>query len=58
LVEDLGRLDVAFQNSCAVTTRRLLAAKPEIARRYVRAYCQAVYRFRTDREFGLSLLRK
>jgi NitT/TauT family transport system substrate-binding protein len=58
LVEDLGRLDVAFQNSCAVTTRRLLAAKPEIARRYVRAYCQGVYRFRTDREFGLSLLRK
>src|SRR5262249_24839615 len=35
LVEDLGRLDVAFQNSCAVTTRRLLAAKPEISRRYV-----------------------
>jgi len=28
-VEDLGRLDGAFQNSCAVTTRRMLQAKPE-----------------------------
>ena len=58
LVEDLGRLDVAFQNSCAATTRQLLAAKPDIAQRYVRAYCQGVYRFRTDCEFGISLLRK
>lgn len=41
-----------------MATRRLLAARPEIARRYVRAYCQGVYRFRTHREFGLSLLQK
>ena len=27
LVEDLGRLDVAFQNSCAATTRRLIAER-------------------------------
>ena len=58
LVEDLGRLDVAFQNSCAATTRRLIAARPQTVLNYVRAYSQAVYRFRTDPAFGITLLAK
>ncbi len=58
LVEDLGRLDVAFQNSCAATTRRLARAQPDLVRRYVRAYCRGVYRFRTDAGFGVGVLRK
>jgi ABC-type nitrate/sulfonate/bicarbonate transport system substrate-binding protein len=58
LVEDLGRLDVAFQNSCAAATRRLIAERPDAVLRYVRAYCQAVHRFRTDAAFGVALLRK
>jgi ABC-type nitrate/sulfonate/bicarbonate transport system substrate-binding protein len=58
VVEDLGRLDVAFQNSCAATTRRLTAERPDTVLRYVRAYCQAVYRFRTDAAFGTSVLAK
>ena len=58
LVEDLGRLDVAFQNSCAATTRRLIAARPQTVVNYVRAYSQAVYRFRTDPAFGIDLLAK
>lgn len=58
LVEDLGRLDVPFQNSCAATTRRALKREPDTVLRYVRAYCQAVYRFRTDAAFGTALLRK
>jgi ABC-type nitrate/sulfonate/bicarbonate transport system substrate-binding protein len=58
LVEDLGRLDVAFQNSCAATTRRMLEQQPDTVLRYVRAYCKAVYRFRTDAAFGTSLLHK
>jgi hypothetical protein len=58
IVEDLGRMDVAMQNSCAVTTRQLLRTHPDTALRYARAYCKGVYRFRTDAEFGLALLRK
>lgn len=58
VVEDLGRLDTAFQNSCAATTRRLIKERPDTALRYVRAYCQAVYRFRTDAAFGTQVLRK
>ena len=58
MIEDLGRLDVAFQNSCAATTRRLMRQRPDTALRYVRAYCSGIYRFRTDAAFGLAVLRK
>jgi NitT/TauT family transport system substrate-binding protein len=58
LVEDLGRLDVAWQNSCAATTRRLLASRPDLGLRYARAYCRGVHRFRTDAAFGRAVLRR
>jgi ABC-type nitrate/sulfonate/bicarbonate transport system substrate-binding protein len=57
-VEDLARLDVAFQNSCAATTRRLVQSRPALALAYVRAYCRGVHRFRTDAAFGIEVLRK
>lgn len=58
IVDDLGRLDSPFQNSCAATTRRMLQAKPDTALRYVRAYCAGLWRFRTDAAFGLELLHR
>ena len=58
LVEDLGRLDVSWQNSCAATTRRLLASRPDLGLRYARAYCRGVYRFRADAAFGQAVLRR
>lgn len=58
LVEDLRYLDVAFQNSCAATTRRFLRSRPDVALRYVRAYAQGLYRFRADGKFGIEVIRK
>lgn len=58
LVEDLSRLDVAFQNSCAATTRRFLTRRPEIVLKYARAYAEGVYRFRTDATFGIQVIRQ
>jgi len=58
LVEDFAHLDVSFQNSCAATTRRFLNTRPDIVLRYVRAYSQGVYRFRTDAKFGLNVIQK
>jgi len=58
IVEDFGRLDVSFQNSCAASTRRFIKANPDIGLRYVRAFCQAVHRFRSDAQFGIHVLRK
>jgi NitT/TauT family transport system substrate-binding protein len=58
IVEDFGRLDVSFQNSCAAGTRRFMKANPDIGLRYVRAFCQAVHRFRSDAQFGIHVLQK
>jgi NitT/TauT family transport system substrate-binding protein len=58
IVEDFGRLGVAFQNSCAVGTRTLMKAHPDIGLRYVKSFCQSVHRFRSDAEFGIHVLRK
>lgn len=58
LVEDLRRLDVAYQNSCAVTTRRSLKEHPDLVRKYVRAYAQGVHRLRTDAAFGAKVIQQ
>lgn len=58
VVADFGQLDVSFQNSCAASTRGFLAAHPDIGLRYVRAFCSAVHRFRSDAAFGIHVLRK
>jgi hypothetical protein len=58
IVEDFGRLDVSFQNSCAASTRSFMKSHPDIGLRYVKSFCQAVHRFRSDADFGIHLLRK
>lgn len=58
IVEDFGKLDVSFQNSCAASTRRFMKDHPDIGLRYVRAFCQAVHRFRSDAQFGIQVLGK
>lgn len=58
IVEDFGRLDVSFQNSCAASTRSYMRSHPDIGLRYVKSFCQAVHRFRSDADFGIHVLRK
>jgi NitT/TauT family transport system substrate-binding protein len=58
IIEDFGRLDVSFQNSCAASTRSFTKSRPDIALRYVKSFCQAVHRFRSDAAFGIHVLRK
>jgi NitT/TauT family transport system substrate-binding protein len=58
IVEDFGQLDVSFQNSCAASTRRFIKQNPDVGLRYVRAFCQAVHRFRSDADFGIHVLGK
>ncbi len=58
IVEDFGRLDVSFQNSCAASTRSYVKSHPDIGLRYVKSFCQAVHRFRSDADFGVHVLRK
>ena len=56
-VADFAQLDVAVQNSCAATTRRVLMERPDLVLRYTRAFVAGVQRFRADPAFGLSVLR-
>jgi NitT/TauT family transport system substrate-binding protein len=58
IVEDFGQLDVSFQDSCAASTRRFIKRNSDIGLRYVRAFCQAVHRFRSDAQFGIHVLKK
>jgi NitT/TauT family transport system substrate-binding protein len=58
IIEDFGRLDVSFQNSCAASTRSYMKSHPDIGLRYVKSFCQAVHRFRSDAAFGIHVLRK
>jgi ABC-type nitrate/sulfonate/bicarbonate transport system substrate-binding protein len=58
VVEDFGRLDVSFQNSCAASSRSYMKSHPDIGLRYVKSFCQAVHRFRSDAAFGIHVLRK
>ena len=58
VVSDLGQLDVAFQNSCAVTRKDTVSRQPERVIRYVEAFCRGVWHFRTNALFGLHVLRK
>ena len=58
IVEDFGRLDVSFQNSCAASTRNYMRSHPDIGLRYVKSFCEAVHRFRSDAAFGIHVLRK
>ena len=58
IVEDFGRLDVSFQNSCAASTRSYMKSHPDVGLRYVKSFCQAVHRFRGDAAFGIHVLRK
>lgn len=58
IVEDFGRLDVSFQNSCAASTRSFMRKQPDVGLRYVKSFCQAVHRFRSDADFGIHVLRK
>lgn len=58
MIEDLGRLDVAYQNSCAATTRRVTGQRWNVVVRYAQAFCEGVWRFRTDARFGLEVLRR
>ncbi len=58
IVEDFGRLDVSFQNSCAASTRSYMRSHPDIVLRYVKSFCEAVHRFRSDAAFGIHVLHR
>jgi ABC-type nitrate/sulfonate/bicarbonate transport system substrate-binding protein len=56
VVANLAEMGILWPQAGALTTRRQNAERPERVRNYVRAYTEAVYRLRVDRERAIDVL--
>jgi ABC-type nitrate/sulfonate/bicarbonate transport system substrate-binding protein len=56
LLLDLTTLDVAYPAGGVATARKVLAEKPEVLRRFARAYVEAVHLYRTDAALSQQVL--
>jgi NitT/TauT family transport system substrate-binding protein len=55
---DLGSLGVEFQNSVIAAGRNVVEKRPETARRFIKAMVEGIHAYKTDKDFGLRVLRK
>ncbi|HEY7060800.1 MAG TPA: ABC transporter substrate-binding protein [Chloroflexota bacterium] len=55
---DVTRLGIPFMGAAVGASRHLLAERPELAGRYLRALAQAAARLKTDRPFAMQVLGK
>ena len=55
---DLGALGVEFQNAVIAAGKNVVEKRPETARRFIKAIVEGIHAYRTDRDFGLRVLRK
>src|SRR5581483_3123008 len=53
---DLSTLDVAYPSAGVATTRRVLRERPEMLRRFARAYVEATYVFRNNPAFSQEVI--
>jgi ABC-type nitrate/sulfonate/bicarbonate transport system substrate-binding protein len=58
LLADLGGLGIAWPSGGTVATRGFIAARPAVVAAYVKAYTEAVYLLRTDRERAVDVIAK
>ena len=55
---DLGSLGVEFQNTVIAGGRNFVEKRPETVRKFIKALVEGIHAYKTDREFGLKVLRK
>jgi NitT/TauT family transport system substrate-binding protein len=55
---DLGSLGVDFQNSVIAAGRNVVEKRPETVRRFIKAMVEGIHTYKTDKDFGLRVLRK
>jgi NitT/TauT family transport system substrate-binding protein len=53
---DLSKSGLEYQNTVVLTTRSFLKKSPEIARRFLRAYSEALAVFHTQRDISLKII--
>ena len=58
LLADLSAIGVDYQGAGVVTSRSYIREAPDTVRRYLRAYVEALYRFKTDKNFSIRVIGK
>jgi NitT/TauT family transport system substrate-binding protein len=58
LLADLSAIGVDYQGAGVVTSRSYIRESPDIVRRYLRAYVEALHRLKTDKNFSTRVIGK
>ena len=53
---DIAAQGYPYQGSCVMARESYLNARPDVARKMIRAYADAVHRYKTDEEFSVRVL--
>ncbi len=58
MLADSSSMGIDYQGAGVVATRTYVRENPETIRRYLKAYVEGLYRFKTDKNFSLKVLAK
>ena len=55
---DLGSLNLEFQNTVIAAGRNVVEKRPDTVRKFIKALVEGIHAYKTDKDFGLRVLRK
>jgi NitT/TauT family transport system substrate-binding protein len=58
VIMDMAKLNIPFQFTCTVTTRKLIQENPDLVRRMVKAMAEAVHYYKTHKEEVIQIMEK
>lgn len=58
VIIDMARLNIPFQFTCTVATRKMIRENPDIVRRMVKAMAESVHYYKTNKEEVIKILEK
>jgi NitT/TauT family transport system substrate-binding protein len=58
VIIDMAKLNIPFQFSCTVTTRKLIRENPDVVRSMVKAMAEAVHYYKTQKEDAIKIMQK
>ena len=53
---DIAALGLPYQGSCLMARESFFNARPEVMRKLIRAYADAIHRYKTDEDFSVRVL--
>jgi NitT/TauT family transport system substrate-binding protein len=58
MIVDMAALEIPFPQNGVYTSTRLIKEQPDIVRRYMRAYVEAIHFFKTNKEDSIKIMQK